>query len=136
VYNWPKNTDRLSQGRALYTATVANFDKLLKPPYHPKWKDINLRHGPGWTRLPVAEAEIKRVQAEAARPADIEEEFRTLGQPSQRNGAQRTKDEMQALFNEFMAWRERQGRQRLVRVVLAWGLANPKSLSAKGINDI
>ena len=111
VYNWPKNTDRYRKVERFTQRLFANFDKLLKPPYHPKWKDINLAATvPGWTRFAVAEAEIKRVQGGAARPADVEQEFRTfVGNLPSRSGAPRTNEEMQALFNEFLVWRERQG---------------------------
>ncbi len=87
---------------------------MLNPPYHPKWKDINLAATvPGWTRFAVAEAEIKRVQGGAAIPKDIEQEFRTfVGNLPQRGSARRTNDEMQALFNEFLIWRERQAGKR------------------------
>src|ERR1700704_1949487 len=114
VYNWPKNTERYRKVERFTQRLFANFDKLLNPPYHPKWKDINLAATvPGWTRFAVAEAEIKRVQGGAAIPKDIEQEFRTfVGNLPQRGSARRTNDEMQALFNEFLIWRERQAGKR------------------------
>jgi hypothetical protein len=96
----------------------ANFDKLQNPPYHAKWKDVNLAASiPGWTRFSVAEAELqqyKRTRGIAEQPADMELEFRTfVGNLTQRDGKTRSTAELQALFREFLQWRDRQGsRQR------------------------
>jgi uncharacterized protein len=114
VYNWPKNTDRYRRVERFVQRLFANFDKLQKPPYHEKWKDVNLAASiPGWTRFSVADAELqqyKRTRGIAEQPADMELEFRTfVGNLTQRDGRTRSTAELQALFREFLQWRDRQG---------------------------
>jgi TRAP-type uncharacterized transport system substrate-binding protein len=118
VYNWPKTADRYRRVERFTQRLFANFDKLQNPPYHAKWKDVNLAASiPGWTRFSVAEAELqqyKRSRGIAEQPADMELEFRTfVGNLTQRDGKTRSPAELQALFREFLQWRDRQGsRQR------------------------
>ena len=68
---------------------------------------------PGWTRFSVADAELqqyKRTRGIAEQPADMELEFRTfVGNLTQRDGRTRSTAELQALFREFLQWRDRQG---------------------------
>jgi TRAP-type uncharacterized transport system substrate-binding protein len=114
VYNWPKTTDRYRRVERFVQRTFANFDKLQNPPYHPKWKDVNLAASiPGWTRFSVAETELqnyRRARGVAEQPADLELEFRAfVGNLTQRDGRTRSPAELQALFREFMQWRDRQG---------------------------
>ncbi len=118
VYNWPKNTDRYRRVERFVQRLFTNFDKLQNPPYHAKWKDVNLAASiPGWTRFGVAETELqayKRARGIVEQPADMESEFRTfVGNLTQRDGRTRSPQELQALFREFLQWRDRQGvRQR------------------------
>ena len=118
VYNWPKTTDRYRRVERFVQRLFANFDKLQNPPYHAKWKDVNLAASiPGWTRFSVAETELqayKRARGIVEQPADMELEFRTfVGNLAQRDGRTRSTAELQALFREFLQWRDRQGsRQR------------------------
>jgi TRAP-type uncharacterized transport system substrate-binding protein len=114
VYNWPKTTDRYRRVERFVQRLFANFDKLQNPPYHAKWKDVNLAASiPGWTRFSVAETELqnyKRARGIAEQPADLEVEFRTfVGNLTQRDGRTRSPAELQALFREFLQWRDRQG---------------------------
>jgi hypothetical protein len=40
----------------------ANWDKFQRPPYHPKWRDVNLAATvPGWTRFSVAQEMSQRL---------------------------------------------------------------------------
>jgi TRAP-type uncharacterized transport system substrate-binding protein len=118
VYNWPKTTDRYRRVERFVQRLFANFDKLQNPPYHAKWKDVNLAASiPGWTRFSVAEAELqeyRRARGIVEQPAEMELEFRTfVGNLTQRDGRTRSTAELQALFREFLQWRDRQGsRQR------------------------
>jgi TRAP-type uncharacterized transport system substrate-binding protein len=114
VYNWSKNTDRYRRVERFVQRLFANFDKLQNPPYHPKWKDVNLAASiPGWTRFSVAETELteyKRARGIVEQPTDMETEFRTfVGNLTQRDGKTRSSAELQALFREFLQWRDRQG---------------------------
>jgi TRAP-type uncharacterized transport system substrate-binding protein len=114
VYNWPKNSDRYRRVERFTQRLFTNFDKLQKPPYHPKWKDVNLAASiPGWTRFSVAEAELQqltRARNVANETTDLEQEFRIfVGNLAQRDGKTRSREDLQALFKEFLQWRDRQG---------------------------
>ena len=117
VYNWPKSTDRYRRIERFVQRLFANFDKLQKPPFHAKWKDLNLAASvPGWTRFSAAENELqqyKRMRGIADRPPDVEADFRTfVGNLPQRPGQTRNPEELQVLFREFIQWRDRQGAQQ------------------------
>jgi len=112
VYNWPKGTDRYRRVERFVQRFFANFDRLQKPPYHPKWKEVNLSATiPGWTRFAVAEAELQKLAASASltsQPADIQQDFRTFISSLKRDGP-RSREEIEGLFQEFLVWRQRQG---------------------------
>jgi TRAP-type uncharacterized transport system substrate-binding protein len=118
VYNWPKNTDRYRKVERFTQRLFANFDKLQNPPYHPKWKEVNVGATvPGWTRFSVAETElqqIRRARGVAEKSTDLEQEFRVfVGNLPPRERAAQSPEETDALFKKFMQWRDRQGdRQR------------------------
>jgi TRAP-type uncharacterized transport system substrate-binding protein len=60
VYNWPKRSDRFRRVKRFIQYYFKRFDNLKKPPYHPKWKEINLSAKvPGWTRYWVADRQLK-----------------------------------------------------------------------------
>jgi len=114
AYNWPRNSDRYRRVERFTQRLFANFDKLQKPPYHAKWKDVNIAASiPGWTRFSVAETELQQLKVKrnvADQGADLEQEFRMfVGNLPPRDGAARNREDIQALFKEFMQWRERQG---------------------------
>ena len=113
VYNWPKGTDRYRRVERFVQRLFANFDKLQKPPYHAKWKDVNLAASiPGWTRFSAAEAELqqyKRTRSAPAQASDTEQEFRAFVGNVNRDGRTLSTEELQVLFREFMQWRDRPG---------------------------
>jgi TRAP-type uncharacterized transport system substrate-binding protein len=114
VYNWPKTTDRYRRVERFVQRLFANFDKLQNPPYHAKWRDVNLAASiPGWTRFSAAETELqqyKRTRNIPDQTSDVEQEFRAfVGTLPQRPGAPRSREELEVLFREFMQWRDRQG---------------------------
>jgi TRAP-type uncharacterized transport system substrate-binding protein len=111
VYNWPKNTDRYRKVERFIERLFANWDRLLKPPNHPKWKDINLAATvEGWTRFSVAERELLRLKgggSSASNQQDLNREFQAfLGQSGE---TPKTSPERDALFREFLQWRDKQG---------------------------
>ena len=115
VYNWPKPTDRYRRVERFVQRLFANFDKLQQPPYHAKWKDVNLAASiPGWTRFSAAETELQQykrtrnVPDQASAP-DTEQEFRAFVGNVNRDGRTLSTEELQVLFREFMQWRDRPG---------------------------
>jgi len=52
AYNWPKEHPRRQTLEKFLDLFKANFDRLLKPPYHPKWKEVALEADvPNWSRF-------------------------------------------------------------------------------------
>ena len=113
AFNWGKGTERQRKIERMVERMFANWQKLQKPPFHPKWRDVNLAATvPGWTRLESAERELQKL--EAAAPAtnassSLNNEFQAyLKGADAKRDAQRTPQSRDALFAEFLAWRDRQ----------------------------
>jgi TRAP-type uncharacterized transport system substrate-binding protein len=103
VYNWPKGSDRFRRVERFIQYYFSRFETLRKPPYHPKWREINLAAKiPGWTRYWVAEDLLAKGVGTAL--------------ANQPEGAVETSSSVvlapgdQQLFKEFMAWKQKQGR--------------------------
>lgn len=103
VYNWPKGSDRFRRVERFIQYYFSRFETLRKPPYHPKWREINLAAKiPGWTRYWVAEDMLARgVGAALAIPpaGSVETSSSVVIAPDD-----------QQLFREFMAWKKKQAR--------------------------
>jgi uncharacterized protein len=112
VYNWQKGSDRYRKVERFVEALFSKWEKFQKPPFHPKWKDINLAATvPGWTRYSVAEDVLQRMSGGKPKgdQQQLSGDFQTylnsrLDVPAARDPAQR--DE---LYRDFLRWRERQG---------------------------
>jgi hypothetical protein len=62
AYNWPADHPRREKLNRFIESFTTNFDRLLEPPFHPKWREIDLKaEVPGWRRI-TADGQI----AEAA----------------------------------------------------------------------
>jgi TRAP-type uncharacterized transport system substrate-binding protein len=111
VYNWPEGTPRYRKVERFIEYYFGRFDSLRKPPYHPKWKGINLGAVvPGWTRFPPAQRVLDQMSAEARVGAAAEPVKTSAAQDLARALGIETEDE-QKLFSEFMKWRQQQDRQ-------------------------
>jgi uncharacterized protein len=117
VYNWPRDHERYARTARFVEAFFDNFEEFLKPPRHQKWQEVNLSAVvPGWTRFqPAQEWLDARPQAEAA-VYDPElrtafEAFVQFMKESQPQADEAASLDEAALFERFMAWRERQGLQ-------------------------
>jgi TRAP-type uncharacterized transport system substrate-binding protein len=110
VFNWPSGTDRYRRVKRFVERLFASFDKLQKPPFHPKWRDLNIAATvPGWDRLPVAEKEL--VSRAQASEVGLDREFEDFVRQS--GVTMRTRADREALYQNFLSWRERQaGRRR------------------------
>jgi TRAP-type uncharacterized transport system substrate-binding protein len=107
VYNWPRESDRYRRVQRFIEHYFERFEEMHKPPYHPKWKSVNLAANvPGWTRYSVADEMLKRMAAAKA----------TAQQPGQpvasRKQAARGSDaaEQERLFQQFLEWSRKQGK--------------------------
>ena len=109
VFNWAPGNDRHRRVKRFVENLFAKWDKLQSPPFHPKWRDINLAATvPGWKRFSVAEQQL---QLKASTAGDTtEQDFRLFMR--QTGAAPRGDADREALFQSFLAWRERQSRQQ------------------------
>lgn len=105
VYNWPKGSDRFRRVERFIQYYISRFDTLRKPPYHPKWQEINLlAKVPGWTRYWVAEELLtKNAQASDARSnaSNAADTAAVVAHPSISGNP-----EDQRLFQEFLDWKK------------------------------
>lgn len=106
VYNWPKRSDRYLKVQRFVQYLFTRFDAFQHPPYHPKWRDVNLAATvPGWTRFAPAEEMLQ--QLEAQRQQQEKTDFQTF--LSNKPGAPANAAERDALFRDFLQWREQPG---------------------------
>jgi TRAP-type uncharacterized transport system substrate-binding protein len=109
VYNWPKGSERYLKVERFVTRLFQNWEKLGNPPYHPKWRDVNpAATVPGWKRFAAVEEQLPKLMGRI----EFNEEFekfltsRAAGGPKQMTDAER-----EAMYQEFLRWKERKGAQ-------------------------
>jgi TRAP-type uncharacterized transport system substrate-binding protein len=99
VYNWPKKTERYRKVERFVQYLFNNWDKFQKPPYHPKWRDINLAATvPGWTRFSVAQDSLDHLTSQKT---SFQSFLNTKG------GLPANDNDKEALFREFMQWQQK-----------------------------
>jgi TRAP-type uncharacterized transport system substrate-binding protein len=104
VYNWQKNTDRYLKVQRFIQYLFTRWDKFQHPPFHPKWRDVNLAATvPGWTRFAPAEEMLQQVEAQHQQQEKVDFQTFLKGQP----GTPANEAEREALFRDFLQWRER-----------------------------
>ncbi len=104
VYNWPKNSDRYLKVQRFVQYLFTRWDKFQHPPYHPKWRDVNLAATvPGWTRFAPAEDMLQQVEAQHQQQEKVDFQAFLKQQPN----APTNEAEREALFRDFLQWRER-----------------------------
>ena len=104
VFNWPKNTDRYARVQRFIEYLFSRWDTFQHPPYHPKWRDVNLAATvPGWTRFAVADQLLQQMQMQAQQQQKQQRaDFETFlsNQPkTPANDADR-----EDLFRKFLQW--------------------------------
>ena len=56
AYNWPDGHPRRDKLNRFIERFSANFSRLLEPPFHPKWQEVDLKaQVPGWRRITAAD---------------------------------------------------------------------------------
>ena len=104
VYNWGAKSDRYRKVQRFVQYLFNNFDKLRHPPYHPKWRDVNLAATvPGWTRFSVAQDMLDKIDQQKNSDAQQQADFDTYLSHQSRMPV--TDDERDALFRDFLRWR-------------------------------
>jgi TRAP-type uncharacterized transport system substrate-binding protein len=109
VYNWPRESDRYRRVQRFIERYFDMFEKFHVPPYHPKWKSVNLAANvPGWIRYSVADEKLKATSASKAPPPSPGEV--SLGRPKTvRTGGADSADQ-EKLFQQFLEWSKKQKR--------------------------
>jgi TRAP-type uncharacterized transport system substrate-binding protein len=114
VFNWPRGSDRYRRIERFVERLFTKWDQFLVAPRHPKWRDVNLGATvPGWTRYIIAEQMLGRLHGPSvSAQEDISRDFQAflnrIGTSAPQSQADR-----EALFREFLQWREQQsGRRR------------------------
>ena len=113
VYNWQRGSDRFRKVERFVQYYFERFETLRKPPYHPKWKEINLAAKvPGWSRYFVAEEMLSK----SASKAQQTEATGGIGAPTSALGVADGRDgsrqgvEQEKVFQEFLEWKKKYGR--------------------------
>ena len=110
VFNWQKNTDRYNRVERFIEYLFSRWDTLQHPPYHPKWRDVNLAGTvPGWTRFSVAEQLLQQMQVEQQQKQQQRAAFETFLSNQPRMPA--SDADREDLFRKFLQW-QAQGQHR------------------------
>ncbi|MGI9381582.1 MAG: TAXI family TRAP transporter solute-binding subunit [Methyloligellaceae bacterium] len=106
AFNWSKNHVRGKRVERFVEYLFKRWDRLQKPPFDPKWKEINLAAKiPGWNRLPAVQKQLDKRKAVAGARID-----RDFVRNQARQAAPGNPAEQERLFQEFMQWYRTQQR--------------------------
>lgn len=96
VYNWPREHERFRRLSRFIDVYMERFAAFRQPPYHPKWKDINLAGKvPGWQRYWYVDEKLSG----ATPPAPAAGAALKSGDPAD-----------DKLYKEFLAWKKAQAK--------------------------
>jgi TRAP transporter TAXI family solute receptor len=110
VYNWQREGDRFRRVQRFIEYYFDRFEGFQKPPYHPKWKSINLAaQVPGWTRYWVAEEKLKLMAAAKSQQPPIIDENQARRQAAR--AVPNKAAEQERLFRQFIEWAKTQSKQ-------------------------
>ncbi len=109
-FNWSDDNVRYKKLERFVDAFLGNFDQFLKPPHHPKWREVNYAATlEGWHRSPISQAFIDRAKASASAD-NTKKSFDTfLAQAAPSGGAPLSDAERAELFKAFLEWSKNQG---------------------------
>jgi hypothetical protein len=109
VFNWAKNTDRYAKVSRFIEYLFNRWDTLQHPPYHPKWRDVNLAATvPGWTRFSVAEELLQQIQAQQQQKQQQRADFDAY--VSRQQTVPVSDADREDLFRKFLQWQAREHR--------------------------
>jgi TRAP transporter TAXI family solute receptor len=107
VYNWPKGSDRHRRVERFIKYYFSRFETLRKPPYHPKWQEINLQAAiPGWKRYWVAEELLAKNGQASSSTGGVTDTAAAI------NPALAETPEDRRLFQEFLEWKKAKKRHQ------------------------
>ena len=109
VFNRQKRDDRYRRVERFVERLFTNWDKFREPPRHPKWRDVNLAATvPGWTRWAFADEMLRRIRPKEPDGQVASSDFSAFLKNSGSAAANLTPEQREALFREFLQWREKQ----------------------------
>jgi hypothetical protein len=110
-FNWAKNSDRYHRVQKFVEAFFPKIDELRKPPYHPKWREVNLAVAiKGWKRFEPAEEWL--ASSDNGIPATPNDTRLVTSSPPgatrgvSAKGVVRSQAETDQLFQEFLKWKQ------------------------------
>jgi TRAP-type uncharacterized transport system substrate-binding protein len=104
VYNWPAGTERYRKVARFVRAFFDRLHDLQSPPYHPKWREIDVAVPvPGWTRFAAAQEWIRKVGLDTDGPT---RNARVDDSDARRGTAALDPQERNALFAEFVDYQK------------------------------
>jgi len=78
-YNWPRNTDRYRRVQLFIEAFFPKIAAFQKPPFHPKWREVNLAAKiDGWKRFDAVDEWLSAQAGAAVSDAQAPSKFREL----------------------------------------------------------
>jgi uncharacterized protein len=111
AYSWPEKSPRYNKIVKFVQEFFSKIDQFHDPARHPKWKEVSLSAEiPGWTRYKPAADWLAEHRTVMAQPAE-QRSFNAFLAASDK-GAPRTQADRDALFREFVQWRDRQATHR------------------------
>ena len=113
VFNWPRNSDRYNRVERFIQYLFTRWDTLQHPPYHPKWRDVNLAATvPGWTRFTVAEQLLRQMQAQQQQAQQQQKQQRAAFEVFLSNQPRMPVSEAdrEDLFRKFLEWQAHEHR--------------------------
>ena len=111
VVNWTKGSDGYRRIERFIEQLFTKWDRFQAPPWHPKWRDVNLSATvPGWTRHGFAEQMLERLRSRSVGVREDEaRDFQSFLRTGA--GAALSRPDREALFREFLQWREQRQRK-------------------------
>jgi len=109
AFNWKRGTDRHRRIERFVERFFTSLEKMQKPPFHPKWRDVNLLATvPGWQRLAAAEQMLTKMGAteDVAKRRALAREFELF---LTRGGGSDVSQNRERLFEEFIQWQRVRG---------------------------
>jgi TRAP transporter TAXI family solute receptor len=102
----PSDSARAKRVNRFVDTLFDRFDQFRDPGFHPKWQEVNLSAQiPGWTRYPEAAALLKK--QEQASETNLRTAFDAYLTQSGQNTSGMNNERREALFRDFMHWRDR-----------------------------
>jgi TRAP-type uncharacterized transport system substrate-binding protein len=109
VFNWRRNTDRYNKVERFIQYLFNRWDTFQHPPYHPKWRDVNLAATvPGWTRFSVAEEMLQQIQAQQQQKQKQQQRADFDDFVSNQGKVPTTDADREEMFSKFLQWQARE----------------------------